>query len=113
MNTPAHIFPIIAYSVEFARRSYPQKAAIKSERTCISRVLLSDSWPHTEWIGPVTEWLERCWATAVADKIGRRVSLGAVELLGRFAARREEARSRSDVDVRDEQPWFTVWLVAE
>src|SRR5207244_3184042 len=50
---------------------------------------------------------------SVANKIGRRVSLGAVERLDRFAARREEACGRSDVDVRDEQPWFTVWLVAE
>src|SRR5438034_4610362 len=33
--------------------------------------------------------------------------------LDRFAARREEACGRSDVDVRDEQPLFTVWLVAE
>jgi hypothetical protein len=50
---------------------------------------------------------------AVANKIGRRVSLRAVELLNRFVARREEACGRSDVDVRDEQPLFTVWLVAE
>src|SRR3972149_1700126 len=34
-------------------------------------------------------------------------------LLDRFAARREKARGRSDVDVRDEQPLFAVWLVAE
>src|SRR5450759_4070741 len=38
---------------------------------------------------------------------------GAVEPLDRFAARREEACGRSDVDVRDEQSFFTVWLVAE
>ena len=36
-----------------------------------------------------------------------------VELLDGFAARREEACGRSDVDIRDEQPFFTVWLVAE
>src|SRR2546430_2382084 len=45
---------------------------------------------------------------AVANKIGRPVSLGAVELLDRFAARRQKACGRCDVDVRDEQPLFTV-----
>jgi hypothetical protein len=35
-----------------------------------------------------------------------------VELLIRFAARREEARGRSDVNVRDEQPFSTVWLAS-
>src|SRR2546422_10172542 len=34
------------------------------------------------------------------------------ELLDRLAARRVEACGRSDVDVRDEQSFFTVWLVA-
>jgi hypothetical protein len=37
---------------------------------------------------------------------------GDAELLNRFAARCEEARGRSDVDVRDEQPFSTVWLVS-
>src|SRR5580700_9793980 len=35
------------------------------------------------------------------------------ELLYRFAARREEPRGLGNVDVRDEQSFFTVWLVAE
>src|SRR5437762_6265689 len=33
--------------------------------------------------------------------------------LDRFAPRRKETCGCSDVDVRDEQPFFTVWLVAE
>ena len=36
-----------------------------------------------------------------------------VELLNRIAARREQASGRSDVDVSDEQPFFTIWLVAQ
>src|SRR6266852_4081614 len=39
--------------------------------------------------------------------------LGAVEPLDRLRARREKACGRGDVDVRDEQPFLTVWLVAE
>lgn len=33
--------------------------------------------------------------------------------LFRFAARREEAGGLCDVDVRDEQPWIAVGLIAE
>ena len=33
--------------------------------------------------------------------------------LNRFPARREETCGLSDVDVRNEQPFFTVWLVAK
>src|SRR6266851_1778436 len=39
--------------------------------------------------------------------------LGAVELLDRFVARREQTCGRVDVDVRDQHPFSTVWLVAE
>ena len=38
---------------------------------------------------------------------------GPGEFLDGFAARGEEACGCGDVDVRDEQPLFTVWLVAE
>src|SRR5258706_15789933 len=46
-------------------------------------------------------------------KCNRTVAEAMRNFLGRFAARREEACCRSDVDVRDEQPFFTVWLIAE
>jgi hypothetical protein len=36
-----------------------------------------------------------------------------VELLHRFVARSHEPCGRSDIDVRYEQPFFTVWLIAK
>src|SRR5436190_22116558 len=55
----------------------------------------------TSWVG----------GKRISD-FGCRIS-AARELLHRLIARREEARGRSDVGIRDEQPFFAVGLVAE
>jgi len=53
------------------------------------------------------------WKFPKANRDVRSPATGAVELLDRFAARREEAGGLSEVDVRDEQALFPVGLVAE
>src|SRR2546422_160664 len=81
--------------------------------------MLISSWPVVTTVYQLLQdlrnrpYLMKRNASQCGEQDRSASEFGAVERLDRFAAHREEACGRSDVDVRDEQPWFTVWLVAE